>query len=143
MEPVKRKRRDKRREWGGPYTYNGKARVPRNAGFDTLVQHERNSQRADNRFILFYKFEKELDSESKSHFSLFARRKSLYYDKKKSIMERKEQQFKNDNPTKRISWLSCGSSSIRDEKSTQTVPDDDDDYIVIVIIVMVVLYLIF
>ena len=56
MEPVKRKRRDKRREWGGPYTYNGKARVPRNAGFNTLVQHERNSQRADNRLILIEYF---------------------------------------------------------------------------------------
>ena len=49
LQPVKRKRRDKRREWGGPYTYNGKARVPRNAGFNTLVQHERNAMRADNR----------------------------------------------------------------------------------------------
>jgi len=80
----------------------------------------------DKKQILCSEFEKELDSESKSHFSLFARRKSLYYDKKKSIMERKEQQFKNDNPTKRTSWLSCGSSSKR-TKSTQTVPDDDDD----------------
>ena len=49
LQPVKRKRRDKRREWGGPYTYNGKAKVPRNAGFNTLVQHERNAMRADNR----------------------------------------------------------------------------------------------
>jgi len=81
----------------------------------------------DKKQILCSEFEKELDSESKSHFSLFARRKSLYYDKKKSIMERKEQQFKNDNPVKRISWLRCGYSSKR-TKSTQTVPDDDDDY---------------
>ena len=54
LQPVKRKRRDKRREWGGPYTYNGKARVPRNAGFNTLVQHERNAMRADNRSIIFF-----------------------------------------------------------------------------------------
>ena len=54
LQPVKRKRRDKRREWGGPYTYNGKARVPRNAGFNTLVQHERNAMRADNRSTIVF-----------------------------------------------------------------------------------------
>lgn len=81
----------------------------------------------DKKQILCSEFEKELDSESKSHFSLFARRKSLYYDIAQSKMDQKEKQFKNDNPTKRTSWLSCGSSFIREGKPKEEPDDDDDD----------------